>query len=183
MQELLFPVWEAHFHRIKKKTFYNEVFDLMASRYREGAPVDDADAASEGEPEVVVEAPPLEPEPAAKVAASEEAAPSHQQLLARTIHAEIHSAACGFMQLHAALPRRFGDSRSRASLSDLFSSWKETGKLADDISAYPCLEDMGYIMAECRFVLSHIDEKTWWPKWITAPRDPRLINQVQLYQV
>lgn len=37
----------------------------MASRYREGAPVDDADAASEGEPEVVVEAPPLEPEPAA----------------------------------------------------------------------------------------------------------------------
>lgn len=88
----------------------------MASRYREGAPVDDADAASEGELEVVVEAPPLEPEPAAKVAASEEAAPSHQQLLARTIHAEINSAACGFMQLHAALPRRFGDSRSRAYL-------------------------------------------------------------------
>ena len=62
----------------------------MASRYREVAPVDDADAASEGEPEVVVEAPPLEPEPAAKVAASEEAAPSHQQLLARTLP-HIHS--------------------------------------------------------------------------------------------
>ena len=143
----------------------------MASKYREGAPVDDTDAASEGEPEAVVEAPPLEPEPAAKVAASEKAAPSHQQLLARTIHAEIHAAACGFMQLHAALPRRFGVSRSRASLSKLFSSWKETGKLADDISAYPCLEDMGYIVAECRFVLSYIDEKNWWPSWITAPRD------------
>ena len=68
----------------------------MASRYREGAPVDDADAASEGEPEVVVEAPPLEPEPAAKVAASEEAAPSHQQLLARTIHALL-AASCSCM--------------------------------------------------------------------------------------
>eukprot|EP00435_Cladocopium_sp_Y103_P061499 s768_g23.t1 len=80
------------------------------------------------------------------------------------------------MQLHAALPRRLGDSRSRASLSDLFSSWTETGKLADDIT-YPCLEDMGYIMAECRFVLSHIDEKTWWPKWITAPRDHGMVRK------
>ena len=142
----------------------------MASKYWEGAPVDDTDAASEGEPAAVVEAPPLEPEPMVKVAASEKAAPSHQQLLARTIHAEIHPAACGFMQLHAALPRRFGASRSRASLSKLFSSWKETGKLADDISAYPCLQDMGYIMAECQFVL-YIDEKNWWPSWITAPRD------------
>ena len=101
LQELLSPVWEAHFHHIKKKIFYNEVFDLMASKYREGAPVDDTDAASEGEPEAVVEAPPLEPEPAAKVAASEKAAPSHQQLLARTTHAEIprcclriHAVAC-----------------------------------------------------------------------------------------